>query len=191
MDGGWLGMLKWSLAQSDGTRASEVRPMSEHDKKWLEEALQSLTVDEVKRMRELASILAVPEGVAATSEAARFAALQELQDFVESIDNAKNLFAIGAFDAVVGCLRSSSAKIRRAAASTLSTVVQNNPKAQEWALEGGLATALLVALADAEARLLLPAGAAASSWSPADSLRLVATLLTALASLVSLRVGFA
>ena len=27
--GGYLGILKWSLAQSDGTKPSEVKPMSE------------------------------------------------------------------------------------------------------------------------------------------------------------------
>lgn len=26
--GGYLGILKWSLAQSDGTKPSEVKPMS-------------------------------------------------------------------------------------------------------------------------------------------------------------------
>lgn len=160
--------------------------MSESDKKWLEEALQSVTVDEVKRMRELGAILERPE----VDESERFAALEELQDFVESIDNAKNLFAIGAFDAVVRCLGGdASPKLRRAAAATLSTVVQNNPKAQEWAMDGGLAPALLLALADAEARLLAPAQLqpAASAWTPADALRLIATLTTAIASLVSRR----
>ncbi len=29
MYGNWLGVLKWSLAQSDGTRPSEVKPMEE------------------------------------------------------------------------------------------------------------------------------------------------------------------
>ena len=60
--GAWLGILKWSLAQSDGTREapSDVRPMSAEDAAWLQAALASVTVDEAARMRELAAVLAPP-----------------------------------------------------------------------------------------------------------------------------------
>jgi len=141
--------------------------MSDDDKKWLEAAFQSLTVDEVKRMRELAAVLLSQNLMAMRGHA--LLPWRELQDFVESIDNAKNLFAIGAFEAVVSCLKSSSSKVRRAAAATLATTVQNDPKAQEWAMHGGLAHELLVALLDAEASLLAEGAAVLQV---ADALRL-------------------
>lgn len=197
MYGGWLGILKWSLAQTDGTRPSEVKAMSDIDKKWLEDAFQSITVDETKRMRELGLLIARPEDSLEDSE--RIAALEELQDFVESIDNAKNLFAIGAFEAVRDCLYNSrSSAVRRSAASTLSTTVQNNPKAQEWALHGGLHIVLLRTLVEAEECIANALGcdgaclergvsagvSSALEWSTNDALRLAATTITALSSLV-------
>ena len=113
---GLNGILQWSLAQGgDGTAPSGRT--SEEDRSWLASALQSMTVDEAKRMRDLgaclretvghpvpaaaaaaaaaggaspASLLALPG--AASAEAAlgayKLAALEELQDLVESLDNA-------------------------------------------------------------------------------------------------------
>ena len=44
--GSWLGLLKWSLAQtSDGTVPSQVTPMSEEDKKWLEQVMREAVRD--------------------------------------------------------------------------------------------------------------------------------------------------
>jgi Nucleotide exchange factor Fes1 len=64
-------------------------------------------------------------------------ALEELEVYVESIDNAKNLFIVGGYFALIACLNSRSLEVRIQAASVLVTVVQNNPKAQSWALEAG------------------------------------------------------
>jgi len=51
--GNWLGLLRWSLKQSDGTVPSEVKPMSEEDKAFLQRVFDDMTVDETKRMAEL------------------------------------------------------------------------------------------------------------------------------------------
>lgn len=84
---GYLGLLKWSLAQSDGTSPSTAAPMSEGDKAWLKEALAALTVDEAKRMKELLATLRVEDTPETVDD--KEAALEELAFFVETIDNAR------------------------------------------------------------------------------------------------------
>jgi hypothetical protein len=88
--------------------------MSEHDKEWLRSALSSMTVDEAARIRELSTALCarrVIVGVRAAVEAereiaaAKVSALVELQDLVEGIDNAKDLFMLGGVGPLFDALR--------------------------------------------------------------------------------------
>jgi hypothetical protein len=113
------------------------------------------------------------------------AALEELDDLVGSIDNAKNLFVVGAFPALLlvathpgeavtpltasgdsgvaveGLTPAEQLRIATRAAEVVTTVVQNNPKAQGWALDGGALGGLTHMLGVALARL--QAGAVAGS----------------------------
>jgi len=58
----WSAILKWSLAQNDGTKStSDAKPMSEEDRKWLEEVMNSMVVDEVARMKLIVEVLKIPE----------------------------------------------------------------------------------------------------------------------------------
>jgi len=52
--GAWLGLLKWSLAYTDGTRpSSETMQMSEEDKKFLEMVMKEGIIDEGERMKTI------------------------------------------------------------------------------------------------------------------------------------------
>ena len=42
----WLGLLNWSLAHTDGTSPSEVRPMSDEDRLFLEKVMKEAVKDE-------------------------------------------------------------------------------------------------------------------------------------------------
>jgi hypothetical protein len=166
--------------------------------------MESMTVDEAKRMGELAQILSKPDAEASSSppsspspspspsatEAEKLAALDELESFVESIDNAKNLFIVGGFEPLLDCLRSSlSLAIRRRAADVLAVVVQNNPRAQEWALESGCMTVVANALAGRGLAASASGSGGSSSSSngagaAAAALSTRASALTALSALV-------
>jgi len=52
--GAWLGLLKWSLAYTDGTRpSSETMQMSPEDKKFLEMVMKEGIIDEGERMKTI------------------------------------------------------------------------------------------------------------------------------------------
>lgn len=132
----WDGLLKWSLAHSDGTQPT--RNLSEEDKKWFMEAMQAQTIDVVKRMKEITLVMQTPEevleehGVTPTDIEDM---LDELQEHVEAIDMANDLHSIGGLGPLLNYLRNSHAAIRAKAADVVSTIVQNNPKSQQLVME--------------------------------------------------------
>ncbi|GFQ04771.1 hsp70 nucleotide exchange factor fes1 [Phtheirospermum japonicum] len=132
----WEGLLKWSLAHSDGTNSS--RNLSEEDRRWFMEAMQSQTVDVVQRMKEITLVMKTPEDVLESQGVTPQDIedmLDELQEHVESIDMANDLHSIGGLVPLLDYLRNSHANIRAKAAEVVSTIVQNNPKSQQLVME--------------------------------------------------------
>ena len=43
----WNGLLKWSLTHSDGTKKSDFKEMNAETKKWLQDAMESYSLNEV------------------------------------------------------------------------------------------------------------------------------------------------
>ncbi|KAJ0249544.1 Fes1A [Hirschfeldia incana] len=132
----WDGLLKWSLSHADGTQPT--RQLSEDDRKWFMEAMQSQTVDVVKRMKEITLVMQTPEQVLVdhgVTPQDLEDLLDELQEHVESIDMANDLHSIGGLVPLLGFLKNSHANIRAKAADVVRTIVQNNPRSQELVME--------------------------------------------------------
>jgi len=113
-----------NIGDDSGSAPSTVR--NEEEKAWLSSALQSMSVDEAARMRELGKVLQVVDtcvieclpadgaplltapgvpSLESTLGELKLEALHELQDLVESIDNAKDLFMVGAVGPLLDCVR--------------------------------------------------------------------------------------
>ncbi|VVB12919.1 unnamed protein product [Arabis nemorensis] len=141
----WDGLLKWSLSHADGTRPT--RNLSEEDRKWFTEAMQSQTIDVVKRMKEITLVMQAPQELLEAQEVTPQdieGMLDELQEHVESIDMANDLHSIGGLVPLLGYLKNSNANIRAKSADVISTMVENNPRSQESVMEAnGLESLLL------------------------------------------------
>ena len=149
----WLGLLKWSLAYSDGTRPSgeEFNPMSKEDIEFLENVMKDGIIDEGERMKEiLRNLTDALEGMLgeATEEEKRkevdeddmLDLFQELRDIVEQIDYARAFMAMGGIKFLLGCATTEGnvpKSIRKSALSVLATMCQNNPPVQLNLLEVG------------------------------------------------------
>ncbi|KAG6430661.1 hypothetical protein SASPL_108733 [Salvia splendens] len=132
----WEGLLKWSLSHSDGTNTS--RNLSEEDRRWFMEAMQGQTIDVIKRMKDITLVMKTPEQVLESQGVTPQDVedmLDELQEHVESIDNANDLHSIGGLAPLLDYLRNSHPNIRAKAADVVSTVVQNNPRSQQLVME--------------------------------------------------------
>ena len=159
MDAGYLGILRWSLAQtSDGTVPSPASSMTAEDKQWLQEAMASQVVDLNENMRLIVEVLRVQapsdDAEKATEVASQQAkALDDATDYVENIDLARNFAKkLRGLEPVVALLRSPDGAVRWRAASVLGTCVQNHPETQRCALELGALPLLVELVARSEER---------------------------------------
>jgi len=120
----WLGLLKWSLAYSDGTQPSsgDAEPMNKEDVEFLEKVMREGIIDEGERMkailRDLTDGLEMMLGANVTAndgsggveskkkeleEDEMLELLQELRDIVEQIDYARAFMAMGGVPFLLGC----------------------------------------------------------------------------------------
>mmetsp|Transcript_5989 Transcript_5989/g.7363 ORF Transcript_5989/g.7363 Transcript_5989/m.7363 type:complete len:366 (+) Transcript_5989:70-1167(+) len=150
----WLGLLKWSLSYSDGTRPSEesMTPMSAEDKAFLESVMKDGIIDEGERMKfilkEMADALDVMKAKSEgdkdiqekLSEDDMEDLLQELRDIVEQIDYARAFAAMKGIPFLLGCASERKfvpRSIRAACLGIVATMCQNNPAVQLQMLEEG------------------------------------------------------
>jgi hypothetical protein len=73
----------------------DIKPMDPETQKWLQEALESCSVDEISRMKEIIKILASPEEGTPEDEEKKTNTLEDLDDIVSGLDRAKDFCIIG------------------------------------------------------------------------------------------------
>lgn len=154
---GWLGLLKWSLAYSDGTRPSTetMKPMSKEDIEFLEKVMKDGIIDEGERMKSILtdlteSLQSLKDGspVPGEGETKRKELdedemsdlLLELKDIVEQIDYARAFMSLGGIPFLLGCAAEGGTvphAVRAGALGVLATMCQNNPPVQLSLLENG------------------------------------------------------
>lgn len=151
---GWLGLLKWSLSYTDGTRSSgDISPMSKEDREFLEKVMSEGIIDENKRMKVIledatkameyyrSKTMGEKEiGDPPISDDDLEDLLQELRDIVEQIDYARAFCSLQGLPFLIGCIEERKGvpeKIRMMCTGILSTVCQNNPPVQKQLLEAG------------------------------------------------------
>jgi len=149
----WLGLLKWSLSYSDGTRESNISPMSKEDREFLEKVMAEGIIDENKRMKfilqesskvmehyRLKAMGTNPESDPPISDEDLGYLLQELRDIVEQIDYARAFCSLRGLPFLIGCMDEGEnipESIRIQCGGILSTLAQNNPDVQKQLLEMG------------------------------------------------------
>jgi len=141
---------------SDGTRPTDLKPMSKEDKEFLEKVMKECVIDEVERMKQITELLkggdpkeifkdtesqvverinklATPEDLATF----RQDMLEYLHDLVENLDNAKALMCVGGFGPVLQIAQDGTKPLaeRKECLELLGACAQNNPPCQAGLLE--------------------------------------------------------
>ncbi|KAL7568755.1 hypothetical protein ACA910_021747 [Epithemia clementina (nom. ined.)] len=142
----WLGLLKWSLAYSDGTRDEQPSPMSEEDRAFLEKVMKEGIIDENERMktilREVTDMMTKwREQTWNTDEEENInQLLEELRDIVEQIDFARSFAAMKGLEFLLGCVQERKCipkSTRSLCLGIIATLSCNNPPVQKQLLELG------------------------------------------------------
>lgn len=154
------GLLRFAIEGSDpngpDTDDAGGVVMTEDRRRWLEDALQGLSVNIVEELGKALRVLD-PERVLCTEEEPEEMenALEVIIDYVDSIDTARDFHKIGGYRILLPCLASPHTSLRRLTGELIATLMQNNPYCQAMALQEAVLPALLKAIeedADAGAR---------------------------------------
>ena len=139
------GLLKFCFEATKAEDAPDIsdpekilHDMEPEQKKWLEEALSSMSVDIVQQLTNGIRIL--------NSEAEdeeKEEVLDLLEDWLGSIDMAINFHKIGGFSCLRKCLQSSSPGVRAGACHLMAEISQNNTYCQEKFVNEGFIQLLL------------------------------------------------
>jgi hypothetical protein len=158
----WLGLLKWSLAHSDGTSGTTVGKMSDADREFLENLMKSMVKDEMSALRDcLAFIHECGEKVGRGEEISEdendkfLDKVEEIRDITDQVDMAENFVKIGGLDCLMGGVkqRRLPSELRASLVGAFGSISQNHLKIQDSVFKAGFIEALwteLVAVLNSE-----------------------------------------
>lgn len=135
-----------STKSEDAPNATAFTEMDPERRKFLEEALKSMSVDVVAEMQRICGILMDPDA----SESEKVDAMSELSDYVENLDTANDFCKIGGLPVLMKCLDSEMTSLRESAARTIGSMAQNNPFTQKQLLDDKFITKLMTLISDPE-----------------------------------------
>eukprot|EP00210_Caulerpa_lentillifera_P008583 g8187.t1 len=135
----WKGLFEWSMKYSDGTRVSDFSNMEiDHEKmEWLQEVLSNYVKDFVNRMKEIQVAFQEKENQEISLKEQEVL-LDELQEIVESLDQARNLHMIGGLPMLMELLKSAHFSLKSKSAEIIASCVQNNLPIQNLFLQDGV-----------------------------------------------------
>lgn len=126
----WPGFLKWSLRYNDNLKETEIPPLTDEQRKFLEEAFQATALQDVHRMKDILKEL--EEAVESeNSQGLCIELLDELIEILTSPDMSKNFCKIGGpyFMIKYAMNEHLSNEVRGLALIVISDVAANNPYA--------------------------------------------------------------
>lgn len=140
------GLLKFCLEATRGEDAPDIsdpeavlRSMEPDKKKWLEEALNSMSVDVVEQLTNAIKILNSDSADLEDKEEV----LDNLEDWIGNIDMAINFHKIGGFTSLRSCLSCPHPSLRSGACHLMGEISQNNPYCQDKFVSEGFLEVLL------------------------------------------------
>nr|CAG4652202.1 EOG090X0EEI [Triops cancriformis] len=143
------GLLKFALAgtaKEDPTGPSQfTAEMSEERRRWLEEALENLSVNVVEKLKQAMEVLSPNQSVDQPDRCPdnMQAALETIIDFADDTDCANDFQKIGGLSILHSCLASPHSIVREKCAELIATLTQNNPYCQRHVLAAEVLSVLL------------------------------------------------
>ena len=133
----WNGLLQWSSQYHDGTKpASDFKPLSGEDRKFLEGALQQ-AFGEVEDFNALVNDAIKKIDTEFEKPAEDYTALEVIDKCCDNLDVPRNLAKFGGIPVMLRCLTHESEDIACQAASLFALMLQNNPEIQKLTDQAG------------------------------------------------------
>ncbi|KAB0791154.1 hypothetical protein PPYR_02954 [Photinus pyralis] len=145
------GLLRFAMEATkaeDAPNESSVGPIDEERKKFLENALASMSVDVIEILQTNIKILQNCDVLTESGDIAQHVlALETILDYIDNTDVANDFHKIGGFSIFNPCLKCVKSEIRAGACDVIAELCQNNPYCQRMVLDAALIPTLVKILA--------------------------------------------
>lgn len=129
----------------DAPNPSNFAEMDPERRRFLEEAMNSMTVNVIEQLETAAQVLTTDT----STEDDQVAAIEIIRDYVDNIDTANDFCKIGGITILLPVLQSSPyTAVRLQSAALIADLAQNNPFAQKMLLEQNVLPKLVDLLTD-------------------------------------------
>ena len=135
----WKGLYNWSMKYTDGTKPSNFKQMSKEDMDFIQNAFESVCLNEMKEIWKILDICKTPEGDTEQEINDRYELLEKMSEHIDGLENANNIVRGKRFNEVIThFFESKHKKIKIEYARIITQMTQNESFVQKAALELGI-----------------------------------------------------
>ena len=135
----WKGLFDWSMKYNDGTKPSEFKQMSKEDMEFIQNAFESVCINEMKEIWKILDIIKTPEGDSEQEINERYELLEQMSEYIDGPENANNIVRGKRFNEIIQhFFESKHKKIKIEYARIITQMAQNDHFVQKAAMELGI-----------------------------------------------------
>ena len=135
----WKGLYNWSMKYTDGTKPSEFKQMSKEDMEFIQNAFESVCLNEMKEIWKILDICKTPEGDTDQEINERYELLEQMSEYIDGLENANNIVRGKRFNEIIShFFETKHKKIKIEYARIITQMAQNESFVQKAALELGI-----------------------------------------------------
>ena len=135
----WKGLYNWSMKYSDGTKPSNFKQMSKEDMEFIQNAFESVCLNEMKEIWKILDICKTPEGDSEEEINDRYEILEKMSEHIDGLENANNIVRGKRFNEIIShFFETKHKKIKIEYARIITQMAQNESYVQKAALELGI-----------------------------------------------------
>ena len=89
------------MKYTDGTKPSELKQMSKEDMEFIQNAFESLCLNEMKEIWKILDICKTPEGDTEKEIKERYELLEQMSEYIDGLENANNIVSGKRFNEII------------------------------------------------------------------------------------------
>ena len=135
----WKGLYNWSMKYTDGTKPSDFKQMSKEDMEFIQNAFESVSLNEMKEIWKILDICKTPEGDTEQEINERYELLEKMSEYIDGLENANNIVRGKRFNEIINhFFESKHKKIKIEYARIITQMSQNDSFVQKAPLDLGI-----------------------------------------------------
>ena len=135
----WKGLYNWSMNYTDGTKPSNFKQMSKEDMEFIQNAFESVCLNEMKEIWKILDICKTPEGDSEQEINERYELLEKMSEHIDGLENANNIVRGKRFNEIIShFFETKHKKIKIEYARIITQMTQNESFVQKAALQLGI-----------------------------------------------------